>query len=361
MFGERAAGNEETMIQKRAGGRGETKAREQRAEGRGLVPVRRSPLAMMSDACMALEKVRVGATIRLSHLERHGQTCADTEDLQQRSKQLEDWADSKLGAYLSDHPAHWWFSRVKGIGKENIAKVIGRIEAFGRYYKPGDPFIPAYVTRAPEAYRYVEDGEVKEGLGVWVEGIERLTTPSKLRVLSGHAPGMRREAGKRHPYDATLKMLTWRLGTSLMKAEGKFYNFYSERKEYLRQRAEAEGVRITPTPQARFCLNCEREVIKKAARFCPDCGQALSQKREPPGVLYEGHVHNMAKGRMEQMFLDLLWVVWREALGLPLRVPYPIEYGGHSRVITPEDMTDKPPLTLVLAVEPGSVELGQGI
>jgi len=90
-----------------------------------------------------------------------------------------------------------------------------------------------------------------------------------------------------------------------------------------------------------MCFNCNKEVVKKAAKFCPDCRGPLSLKTEPEGVLFQGHLHEMATRRMRQLFMDLLWHAWRKGAGLPVTQPYPVVYKGHSRIITCEDMMDK--------------------
>jgi hypothetical protein len=189
---------------------------------------------------------------------------------------------------------------------------------------------------------------------------------------------MRRKAGEKIHYNQRLKMLFFRLASSLMRVkgyrwvadpaaegytgniddltyseklaryhmpdpaiDGKFYVFYCQYKDHLIRRETAKGTKIVPTPKERFCFNCNKEVVKKAAKFCPDCHEPLSLKTEPPGVLYKGHLHLLALHRMEQMFSDQLWVAWRKTLGLPLRQPYPVEFLGHSQILSPEDFMDK--------------------
>jgi hypothetical protein len=323
-----------------------------------LSPSRRSSFAMLGDVSLTIEKVRVKLIVREKHLNRRRETCTDTLEILAATREFEEFVDGKLAARLMEHPAWAWVSRIKGCGPENVAKVIARIENFGHFYDPGDPMIPSYVHREPEMYFVLvpEDKEdevvgdivdridtwlVVEKVGIWVAGIERLTTPSKLRKLAGHMPGMKREVGKKIGYDQTLKMLMWRMGRSLMRAEGKFYGFYSSYKAYLIARETQKGTKIMPTPKARFCPACTKEVIKKAARFCPDCNGPLSLKNEPPGVLYQGHLHAMAKARMQQAFLDSLWAAWREALGLPVCTPYPIQFLGHHDAIHYRDWYEK--------------------
>ncbi|GAJ19172.1 unnamed protein product [marine sediment metagenome] len=73
--------------------------------------------------------------------------------------------------------------------------------------------------------------------------------------------------------------------------------------------------------------------------------------RQPPGrekaqagttrVIWVGHLDAMAVRKMIKLFLACLWLVWREAEGLPTRSPYAIEKQGHSSVISPWEMTDR--------------------
>ena len=357
-------------------------------EAPSLVPTRRSGLSVLGEVSLVAEGVRVPLEVRLAHLERRRLTCPVTTELLKLTSDYEASVDAMLARHIAQHPAYPWFSHVKGCGPENIAKVVAEIEAFGRYYPVGDPMIPHYVNREPEEYQKVIDPEdyplakhaqvistatyrtlvvteyTREGRryfhykvvgkdrnwttevlrGVWVEGIERLATPSKLRKLSGHMPGLKREKGHLLAYNETLKMLMWRMGTSLMRAGGKFYSFYSTYKLYLIERETAKGTKIMPTPKVRLCPACQKEVIKRAARFCPDCNGPLSLKTEPPGVLYQGHLHDMAAARMQQAFLDALWAAWRDALGLPVMKPYPHEFQAkshHEEWIKYQDWMDK--------------------
>jgi hypothetical protein len=319
----------------------------------------KDPLVMLADAAGKVEKVRVAAQVRITHLGKRGRKCPETEELLNRSRELEDWVDKRLAQLIKEHPASHWFTQIKGTGGELIGKVIGHIEAFGRFYDPGDPQIPGYVNRPPVPVEEIIEEKGKEKLvvkpKVWVEGIERVTTPAKLRKYAGLVPGQRKILGQRLGYNEDLRVMLRRLGSSFLRShirrdketgeikeiKGEYGRFYLDYKARLTNRFVQEGYKILPTPEGRYCLFCEKEVVAKTARFCPACHEPLSLKEEPEGVKYVGHIHSMAQRRMLQLFLDHLWVVWREALGLPLRQPYPIEYLGHSRIISPWDMVDK--------------------
>lgn len=60
-------------------------------------------------------------------------------------------------------------------------------------------------------------------------------------------------------------------------------------------------------------------------------------------MLWLGHLDAMALRKMTKLFLSCLWLVWREAEGLPTRDPYPIERKGHTSLISPWEMVDREP------------------
>ncbi|MDO8521591.1 MAG: hypothetical protein Q7S52_05745 [bacterium] len=311
----------------------------------GEILVHRSPLVIVADVAMDLEKVRVAAQVRTTHLARRGQRCPKTEQIFHLGEIFEYIVDEMLAEEVRVHPAAPWFNRVKGTGGELIGKVLGHIERFGRFYDVGDPMIPPYVTREPDMVPVLsgEDSEVlDEKPMIWVSGIERLVKPSALRKYACLIPDAKRESGQKAPGNYELRTALFRLGTSMMRSQGKFAEFYYDYKGRIVRREEAKGTKIMPTPKGRFCPACDKEMKVKKARFCPDCGGPLANKEEPPGVLFEGHLHMRAMHRMMQLFLDLLWVEWRTAEKLPLREPYPIEYLGHTTVITPEMLCDRP-------------------
>ncbi len=301
----------------------------------------RSQLVVMADAALAIEGIRVAAQVRLNHLAKRGAICPRTTELLRRSQELEDWADDDLANLVLDHPAAHWFTRVNGTGGELIGKVLGYIEKFGRFYDLGDSMIPLDVKREPITITITKGGKEEEKQVVWVAGIERLTTPGKLHKYAGLVEGQRPEAGKKIGYNADLRTMLFRLGTSMLKQKGKYFDFYIRYKAGLMARYERQGVKVMPTPMERTCIPCAKPVRLKSAKFCPDCGGKLTLKNEPEGVKWEGHVHMMCMRRMIKLFVDHLWQVWREAEKLPVRQPYAVEYLGHSTIITPWEMCDR--------------------
>lgn len=234
------------------------------------------------DSSLIIEKLRVAAQVRQTHLKNQERKDPETDNLLERIKGLEEYVDDRVAQIIKNHPAYPWFGQVKGIGRENIGKVIGLVD------------------------------------------IEKADTISSLwkfagySVENGKAPKRQKGAGKLS-YNSQLRSMCWRLGTSLMKAKGKFYGHYLDEKEKYVQKCLNEGIKIVP-----------------ASQLPKDNGK----RYEPPGVISEGHIHNQALRKMIKLFLACLWLTWREAANLPTRQPYALEH-GHTKFISPWEMTDR--------------------
>lgn len=60
---------------------------------------------------------------------------------------------------------------------------------------------------------------------------------------------------------------------------------------------------------------------------------------EPEGKQYtDGHIHNMAMRKTVKIFMQHLWIVWREAEGLPVTMPYAIDILQHADYIEPRSL-----------------------
>lgn len=308
-----------------------------------LKQTRRSPLVVVSNAAGYAEKSRVMAQVRLAHLAIRGRTCATTEQLLEKALEYENWVDAQLKGLVKEHPAYHWFSRIPGVSAgEVIGKVLGELESFGHYYDERDPKIPGFVTREPEEYIVLDkDRSPQTRVGVWVEAIERWPTPSAMRKYGGLTPAAKRRAGQVVGFNTALRTMWFRLMVNCNRQGNKYHDFYTQYKAYLHSRFEEDGIKVLPTPKVRMCPACEKEMkVPKDTLYCPDCGTKLALKNEPPGVLWQGHVHSMCMRREAQLFNDHLWLIWREALGLPLRTPYPAEKQGHTTMLSPWDMVD---------------------
>lgn len=264
-------------------------------------------LNALVDAALTVERLRVGARLRQVHLAKKGNIDPETDGLLVQLEELENYIDGRVGEIIEVHPAYPWFSLVKGIGRENIAKVVGLVD----------------ITKAH--------------------------TISSLWMFAGLAPdesgrAMKRTKGQKLQYNSQLRSMCWRLGSSLKRSTGKYYNYYIKEKEKYAKRFEGEGKRILATPTGRWvCSNCGQFWTKKTDIIdcCDNQTIVKKTKEEPGGVVWKGHLDMMAMRKMIKLFLAHLWLTWREGEGLPISKPYVSDKLGHKHVISPWAMTDK--------------------
>ena len=240
-------------------------------------------LSALVDAALSIEKVRVRTQVRKTHLQLDGRKDPETDALLERLVNVESYVDGRVATIVEAHPAYDWFSQVKGVGKENIAKVIGMVD----------------ISRA--------------------ETISALWKFAGFSVEDGKAP-KRVKGGGKLSYNSQLRSMCWRLGSSLLRAKGKFYDYYLAQKDSYVSKYEHQGYRI---------ISAAKLPSKEGKRY------------EPEGIISEGHIHYQALRKMIKLFLACLWLVWREAEGLPVTKPYAISKLGHNSFIEPWEMTDR--------------------
>lgn len=272
-------------------------------------------LDYLVDTLLEVEKLRVAAQVRETHLEKQGRQDEDTAAVRDRLKDFEDWLTKKLKGEMEAHPTWEWLSTVKGVGLENAAKVVGIIE--GTHFKnTGEGSISAFHTM------------------------------SQLRAYAGLAPvegkAERRERGKKLGYNSELRVMLYRLATSLLKAQGAFYEYYQEQKLRYQQRFAQEGKQVLSTPSAFLCQNCGKLSPKlSGASCCPSPHLVRVKREEPEGVIWAGHLHAMALRKVMTMFQDMLYLAWRRKLGLSWQPSY-IAGKEPVRQHLPEDFSEKP-------------------
>ena len=240
-------------------------------------------LLFLGKTLEAIQRMRVAAQVRITHLAKNKKKCKLTELVRDQEEILEEMLNGELRSRMLEHPAHEWFYSVKGIGLINIGKVISFID------------------------------------------IEEATNISKLWRYAGFAcdesgQAERRRKGEKPHFNGQLKSLCWRLGKSLIRAKGKYYDFYLKEKKRIGKREAAKG----------------REVIP-SAKLPKEKGKHV----ETDEFFALGHVDMMAMRKMIKLFLSHLWLVWREADGLAVTKPYIHEIAGHSNYIDPYDMIEE--------------------
>lgn len=241
----------------------------------------------------------------------------------------EEYIDGRIAKLLKDHPAYGWFHRVKGIGRENIGKIVGLVRV-----APSDEFVCPGKTQDEDGKTVFcknaidKDGRTEPPLcplcgtqmvdPPYARTISGLWKFSGFDVVDGHAP--KRTAGEKLTYNSQLRSMCWRTGSSLLRVKGKFYEYYVAEKQKYIQKYVNQGWNIVPASK----------LPKKDGKMV-----------EADGFISEGHIHNMALRKMIKRFLACLWLEWRKAEGLPATMPYAIDQLGHDSFVTPDEMTDR--------------------
>ncbi len=224
----------------------------------------------------------------------------------------------EMEATLTLHPVFPWLNRVRGMGKTLSCKILARLDptmadtpsAFAMYCGlatvPGEKWRCASCgkeriwpvgTNVTGNHQTLEGKKCKD-LMVMVAGPDngiRAAMPTGYK--SSYIDKETGEEKERRAYDAYAKKIMWQIATSFVKCGGPYEQFF--RKE----RAKLD--------------------------------------RERPGWAKAGK-HFTALRKTEKLFLSHLWLVWREALGLPITEPYAHGQLGHtSTPISPWDMVEE--------------------
>jgi len=230
-----------------------------------------------------VQKERVAAQVRKSHLEKNKKACDLTEGILKRAVDFEDWLNQEMKRIVKEHPANHWFSNVKGIGDLNIGKVLAYVDI-------------KEASTVSKLWRYA-------GFGCINGAAERMAKGEKLH------------------FNKALKSMCWRLAKSLIRAKGAYYKFYCEEKKQIIEKKQAEGLEVVP-----------------AAQIPRKKGKLVEGEN---GYFSLGHADMMAMRKMIKLFLAHLWQVWREAEGLETTKPYAHTILGHTNVLHPWDFIER--------------------
>jgi hypothetical protein len=193
---------------------------------------------------------------------------------------------------------------------------IGENVIYGKLKKwVESPDCPA---EAVWAYEQIGIGPViAAGLAAHIN-IEKANTVSAVWKFAGQAPGFDRKVkGKKLPYNARLKVVCWKLGESFVKVSGK------EGATYGKLYAEFKAEEIRRNQSGQYAEAAARELRTK--KITDKEAKAILES----GHLTDGGLHSRAKRRAVKLFLSHYWLKGREAKGLPIRPPYPIQILGH--------------------------------
>jgi len=150
-------------------------------------------------------------------------------------------------------------------------------------------------------------GSLPAQLLAQIDDINKFDTVSKLWRFAGWAvvDGKREwpRKGETSPYNRLLKSICYLIGDQFIRQQTPFYvDIYYDEKERLR--------RLYPEP-----IDAPDSPWKQQ--------------------FTDSHIHRMARRKMIKIFLQHLWLKWREYEGLPISEPYIQAIGGHTNIIPP--------------------------
>lgn len=203
------------------------------------------------------------------------------------------------------HPAWPWLDRVKGVGATLAVSLLSRLDVRRARNPSAFWAYCGLATVAGVRFRCATCGLTLDfGDGQRVSGRHRARgTAGICAGTLGPAPSgddalrvaqRRPSRGQSATFDKRARELCYLLGVSFLRTRGKYASFYDA------QRARLEETR-------------------------------------PAWVA--GRKHLTALRITEKLFLSHLWVVWREAEGLPVTVPY-AQVDGEGRCISPWSMVE---------------------
>jgi hypothetical protein len=213
----------------------------------------------------------------------------------------------EMNTALKGHPCWPWLKAVKGIGPTLACKLLARLDPVKATTPSAFWMYCGLATVPGERYTCTTCGLVRDWpAGYNVTGKHQALNSTKpcsgaLVKVAGTEDGVRvampkPAKGQKAGYDQYAKKVMYLVGTGFLKVPGsKFEQVYRQ------ERAKLDRERVG----------------------WPD-----------------GRKHLTALRKVEKLFLALLWVVWREAKGLPVTEPYAIAHMGHSPAskINPWDM-----------------------
>jgi len=143
--------------------------------------------------------------------------------------------------------------------------------------------------------------------------------------------------------------ITWNpfLRTTLFKISDSFIKQDPDKCLYRRLYDEKKTSEQKRHPEWNICYACKSKMKRSdGLAKCPECGGKQTgiphpirkAKQGKPMFIYTaGHLHNRAKRYCVKIFMEHLWIKWRQLEGLPITDPWITGPGGHSNYIEPDE------------------------
>lgn len=220
------------------------------------------------------------------------------------TEKLEKVIQKGLDEYSMNHPVGRWMREIVGIGPVIASGFLAHIDMRHRnracIYKGNKRICP-------------EDCQDH-----FVEPVGSIT-PAKIWRYAGLDPTVRWEKGQKRPWNSELKVLSWKLGESIVKTQNNkdsFYGpLYKERRKYDEEKNENNGyVELAKNQLLRFNYSKDTE----------------TRKCYEQGKLSKGHLYAVSKRKIVKLFLSHLWEVWYQVeFGRKPSRPWIFSIKGH--------------------------------
>ncbi len=173
--------------------------------------------------------------------------------------------------------------------------------------------------------------------------IERAATAGAIWRFAGLDPTIKWGKGEKRPYNATLKVICWRIGDSFQKQWRKpdayYGKLYRQRKLYEWRR---DGRCTDPdSPDFGKVIREAEPIVKEAAKLALETRNikdAELRRVYESGHLPDGRLNERAKRWPTKLFLaHLHHVMYVDRYGVEPPLPYPIAHLGHVHYLAPPD------------------------
>lgn len=226
---------------------------------------------------------RIRANNQLRALRETGEPGTLLLWLGEQAQMLENTVKTGLDIYSANHPVGAWARDQKGVGPVIAAGLLGHID----------------ITKAP--------------------------TVGHIWRFAGLDPTVEWERGQKRPWNASLKVLCWKLGESFVKVSGHEDAFYGG---IYRKRKELE---VERNERGDFADQAEAALKAKKIGKTTEAYKAYIAGRLPAA-----RIHLRAQRYAVKLFLAHLHDVWyRHEYDEPPPKPYAIAVLGHGHMIPP--------------------------
>lgn len=241
------------------------------------------------DAYYQMQENRIRADGQVRSMSKGGEPHATLKWLADMNRTLEESVKTALDAYSTSSTIGRWLRSQKGIGPVIAAGFLAHLD----------------ITKAETAGAF------------W--------------SFAGMDPRAVWEKGKKRPWNASLKVLCWKLGESFVKVSGSDDAYYGK---LYKQRKEMETLK---NERGEFAEQAKDKLAKFNIGKDTDAYAAYSQGKLPPA-----HIHARAKRYAVKMLLaHLHHVMYVDHHGKEPPLPYAIAHLDHAHHMTPPGLGDK--------------------